>query len=277
MSQSQGENWIELRCNHCNKLILKCRVDTGSKPQSIPVKDWQAWKDAGAKLACWYWDWIFGYANRDAEYTPALKLMDCVLSTDGFDSAEYVKRGVDCRHWLPQGAMPEDRLLVPRPGTPQHDCVFIGHLKGYPDRAEMRRRLAAKWDFAVYGDYSRDGRRVWGRELVSILQSAKITLGSNWRNDVPGYWSDRIYVTLNCGGFYLGQYVPGLERYFKDGVHCGFFDGMADMERKVKWWLAHDTERERCRRAGHLLARDRDTYIHRVSELLEVWRRLGLT
>lgn len=245
-------------------------------PQSIPVADLKRYKQAGAKLACWYWDWLWDFANREAEYLPALKMMDSVLSTDGFSSAEYERRGVTCRHWLPQGAMPEDRLLPPRGGTPRHDVVFIGHLNGYPDRAEMRRRLAASCDFAVYGNYSRDSRRVWGRELTSILQSAKVTIGSNWHNNVPGYWSDRIYVTMNNGGFYLGQYVPGLERYFKDGTHCGFYDGLDDMERKVAWWLKHDTQRERCRRAGHTLVRDRDTYIHRVGELLEVWKRLGL-
>ncbi len=247
-----------------------------SVPQSIPVAELQKYKDAGAKLSCWYFDWLWGLQNRDAEYTPALRLMDAVFSTDGFDDAEYRARGVMNRHWLPQGAMPEDRMLPPRMGTPAHDAVFIGHIAGYPDRAEMQRRLSARWNFAVYGDYSRDNRRVWGRELTSILQSAKIAVGTNYKNDVPGYWSDRIYVTLNNGGFYLGQFVPGIDRYFKAGVHCDFFDGLDDMEKKVAYWLKNDTKREKCRRAGYALARDRDTYIHRVDSLLEAWRRLGI-
>jgi hypothetical protein len=248
-----------------------------SVPQSIDIAELKRYKDAGAKLVCWYWDWLWGLGKRDTEYTPALLLMDAVFSTDGFDDAEYVARGITKRFYLPQGAMPEDRILIPRAGTPAHDVVLIGHIgSGYPFRDEMRRRLSAKYDFANYGDYARSNRRVWGRELVGILQNTKIAIGTNYRNDVPGYWSDRIYVTLNAGGFYLGQYVPGIDRFFKDGVHCGFFDGVDDMMIKVEWWLAHDAERDRCRRAGYALARDRDTYIHRVDQLIEAWRRLGI-
>jgi len=247
-----------------------------SVPQSMSLADLRRYKAAGAYLSCWYWDWLWGLGNRDAEYTPALKLMDVIFSTDGFDDAEYRARGINCRYYLPQGAMPEDRMLPPRMGTPQHDVVFIGHLDGYPLRGEMRRRLSARWNFAVYGDYDNANRRVWGRELTFILQNAKIAVGINYRDDVPGYWSDRIYVTLNNGGFYLGQFVPGIDRYFKAGVHCDFFAGLDEMEDKCRYWLAHDLERERCRRAGYALVRDRDTYVHRVGELLEAWRRLGL-
>ena len=261
--------------NH-STMIERGDVVLTSVPQFIPVPELRRYKDAGAKLVAQYWDWIWGLDNRDAEYTPRLQLMDAVFSTDGFSDAEYVKRGITCRQWLPQGAMPEDRMLLPVTGAPRHDVVFVGHIGNYPDRDEMRRRLSAQYNFAVYGDYSHDKRRVWGRELSSILQSAKITIGTNWRNDVPGYWSDRIYVTLNSGGFYLGQHVPGIDRYFKDGVHCAFFDGVDDMMLKVKWWLEHDAERERCRRLGHLLVRDRDTYIHRTADMLDAWRLMGI-
>jgi hypothetical protein len=245
-------------------------------PQCIPVDELKRYKDAGAKLACWYWDWLWGLEQRDEAYTPRLQLMDSVLSTDGFDDAEYVKRGVTCRHWLAQAAMPEDRLLIGN--GPRHDVVFMGHI-WTDDRREMRRRLSERFNFANYGNYSYDAQvhhRIWGREMVSICQGAKIMLGTNYRNDIPGYWSDRIYVVMGAGGFYLGQYVPGLESQFKDGVHCAFYDGMDDMEEKVAWWLSHDAERERCRKAGHKLIHKCHTYIHRVGDLLEVWRRLEL-
>jgi hypothetical protein len=171
--------------------------------------------------------------------------------------------------------MPEDRLLPPPNGTPRHDVVFMGHL-GAPGREEMARRLRSRWHFANYGDYSRDQRRIWGREMTAICQNTSIMIGTNWRNDVPGYWSDRIYVVSGAGGFYLGQYVPGLERCFKDGVHCGFFDGFDDMEVKVAWWLAHDKEREACRKRAFELVHSRHTYIHRVGELLDAMKRLRI-
>lgn len=246
-----------------------------SVPQCLPVAELKRYKDDGAKLVCWYFDWLWGLQNRDAEYTPRLLLMDAVFGTDGLDDAEYVKRGVTCRYWLPQAAMPEDRLLPPPSGVPRHDVVFMGHL-WLDDRKEMARRLNARWNFANYGNCSADNRRVWGREMVNICQNAKIMIGTNYRNDIPGYWSDRVYVMLMAGGFYLGQYVKGIERQFKDGVHAAFFDGFDDMEKKVAWWLAHDAEREACRKAGHRLVSEKHTYINRVEELLEAMKRLRI-
>jgi len=242
-----------------------------SAPAQFGLDDMKRWHDQGAKLACWYFDWLWGLGNREELYVPRLKLMDMIFSTDGSDSAEYEKRGISCRHWLPQAAMPEDRLLTPRWGTPQHDVVFMGHI--YTDeRREIARRLAARWDFAHYGGGG-EAHRIWGYEMTSICQNAAIMIGTNYRNDVPGYWSDRRYVVMGAGGFYLGQHVPGTDAQFKDGVHCGFYDGMADMERKVKYWLEHSAERERCRRAGWRLVHERHTYTHRVGEMLAVLRR----
>jgi hypothetical protein len=246
-----------------------------SVPQSFPVAELKRYKDAGARLVCWYFDWLWGLQNRDAEYTPRLLLMDAVFGTDGFDDAEYVKRGITNRQWLPQAAMPEDRLRPVDAGTPRHDVVFMGHL-WLPERKEMARRLNAKFNFANYGNCSSDGRRVWGREMVNICQNSAIMVGTNYRNDVPGYWSDRCYVVMGAGGFYLGQYVPGLDRTFKDGVHCGFFDGFDDMEVKVAWWLKHDAERRACQKRGHALIHEKHTYTHRVGELLDALRRLRI-
>lgn len=244
-------------------------------PQCVDVAELKRYKDAGAKLACWYFDWLWGLEDRDAEYTPRLKLMDAVFSTDGFDCAPYLERGVNCRHWLPQASMPEDRLYPPRFGTPRHDVVFMGHV-WTPDRREMAHRLSARWNFANYGNYSKTGRRVWGREMTAICQSASIMIGTNYKNDIPGYWSDRIYVVMGAGGFYLGQHVPGIERQFDDGVHCAFFDGFDDMEKQVEWWLAHPAERKRCQKRGYELVRDKHTYTTRVGELVEGLQRLGL-
>lgn len=244
-----------------------------SVPHLLTLSELHWYRAAGAKLGCWYFDWLWGLAGRDAAYTPRLRLMDVVFSTDGLDDAEYVRRGVTCRHWLPQAAMPEDRLLEPTKGTPRHDVAFMGHVYSQ-DRSEMARRLSARWDFAVYGDSS--GHRVWGREMTSICQRSKIMIGTNYRNDIPGYWSDRCYVVMGAGGFYLGQRVPGLERYFEDGVHLGTFDGFDDMERQVAFWLTHDYDRECCRKRGHALVHEFHTYTHRVGELIDTMRQLGI-
>ena len=56
-----------------------------SIPQQLGIAQLRAWKDAGAKLVCWYFDWIGadgnGYKGRELSYAPKLKLFDVVFST----------------------------------------------------------------------------------------------------------------------------------------------------------------------------------------------------
>lgn len=234
-----------------------------SVPSRFPIAELLDYKARGAILVCWYFDWIWKLQNRAAVYLPRLLLMDAIFSTDGFCGGAYILRHVNCRHYLPQAAAPLDTLPPPTPGTEKHDVVFLGHL-WTQDRRELARRLRVRCDFANLGN----GPRIWGRPLSDICQTSAIMIGTNYRNDVAGYWSDRCYVVMGSGGFYLGQYVKGLDRTFEDDVHCGFFFGLDDMEKKVDYWLSHPAEREACRRRGHCLVQSRHTYTHRVGQLL---------
>ena len=238
-----------------------------SVPSRFPLDELRYYKARGALLVCWYFDWIWHLANRPATYLPRLQLFDAVFSTDGFCGGAYVLRHVNCRHYLPQAAEPRASLPPPTPGTEKHDVVFLGRL-WTQDRRELARRLRARCDFANLGD----GRRIHGRALTDICQSSSIMIGTNYRNDIAGYWSNRCYLVMGAGGFYLGQHVRGLDKTFQDGVHCGFFFGLDDMEVKVTYWLNHPVEREACRLRGHALVQSRHTYTHRVGQLLAALR-----
>lgn len=238
-----------------------------SVPSRFPLDELRTYKAQDAFLVCWYFDSIWGLGNRPAAYLPRLLLMDAVFSTDGFCSGAYILRHVNCRHYLPQAAPPQADLPPPTPGTEKHDVVFLGQL-WTPDRKELARRLRARCDFANLGT----GPRIWGRALSDICQTSAIMIGTNYRNDIAGYWSNRCYVVMGAGGFYLGQHVRGLDRTFQNGVHCGFFYGLDDMERKVDYWLNLPTEREACRLRGHALVQGRHTYTHRVGQLLAALR-----
>ena len=242
-----------------------------SIPHRLSLAELLDYKARGAYLVCWYFDWIWQLRNRANHYLPRLRLMDAVFSTDGFSDAEYVSNGINCRHYLPQAAVPLDSLPPPTRGTVKHDVVFLGHLRT-SDRKELARRLRANFDFANLGA----GTRIWGRALSDVCQSTAIMIGTNYRNDVPGYWSNRCYVTMGAGGFYLGQRVPRLDRSFQNGVHCGFFDDLDDLIIQTAWWLAHPVDREDCRLRGYALIQQRHTYNDRVGQLLDALRARGL-
>lgn len=237
-----------------------------STPTSIDLEQFMRWKDEGARLACWYFDWIWDYQKRHERYLPALRLMDAVFSTDGFDSSRYEAEGVKCREWLPQAAPQEERLIDVPAGVPTHDVLFLGHLYNH-DRKELINRLrAARLNVGVYG-VQHNGRRIWGRERQGLIRSAKIVIGVNCRDDIPGYWSNRVYLTLASGGFFLCRKVEGLDRLFQPGKHYAQFTGSP--VKAVNRWLKRNKERERIRQAGHKYCMAQHTYIHRVGELID--------
>jgi spore maturation protein CgeB len=53
------------------------------------------------------------------------------------------------------------------------------------------------------------------------------------------------------GGFYLAEYSEELEEFFEVGSEIACHHGMEDIADKVRYYLAHDAERERIRAAGH--------------------------
>ena len=53
------------------------------------------------------------------------------------------------------------------------------------------------------------------------------------------------------GGFYLVEYMEELEEFFEIGKEIVCYTGPEDLVDKVRYYLAHDSEREKIRRAGH--------------------------
>lgn len=258
-------------CNGAPSIAAGDLVFT-SVPPRVNVQEWADYRAAGAKTACWYFDWVFGLNNRERYYLPALRLMDAVFSTDGFSDAEYQANGITCREWLPQAAPPESRLVEPGPGVPAHDVLFLGRLYNH-DRQDIIAALHKDFDVGVYGVQT-TGRRIWGRERGAMLRAAKIVFGVSYRDDVPGYWSNRVYLTLSGGGFYLCRRVAGLDTQFVSGKHLATFTG--DARAAVAKWLKRDKARQRIRDKGYELVQREHTYTHRVGTLIARLRDRGL-
>lgn len=208
-----------------------------SLPQTFPVEFWRSIK---TKKIAWYFDWIKGWSTRERDYLPRLREFDLIFSTDGFDNDIY--NGLP-RYWLPHACDPR----VYKPSEPQNgaDCLFCGHVYT-PYRKRLLKGLRETFNFAWVGG----NEECWGPQYSRAVNSAKIVVGDNCRNDIAGYWSDRTYLTLACGGFYLSPNVPGLERYFEDGKHLVMYRDEKDLHDKIRYFLANPIEREQIARQG---------------------------
>jgi spore maturation protein CgeB len=97
-------------------------------------------------------------------------------------------------------------------------------------------------------------------EVVKMFSRAKISLGLSSCGDTHLSEQRILQIRLRdfeapmSGAFYMVEYMPELEQFFEIGKEIVCYSDPQDMVDKAKYYLAHDAERERVRRAGRARA-----------------------
>lgn len=93
-------------------------------------------------------------------------------------------------------------------------------------------------------------------EMIKLYSRSKINLGFSSCGDTHKE-SRILQVRLRdfevpmCGGFYMVEYMEELEEFFEIGKEIVCYSGPGDLAEKIKYYLAHDQEREKIRIAGY--------------------------
>jgi len=239
-------------------------------------------KQKGFKLAQWcglpaqtmlprdranlaYFDLIFQNSN----FTAGLR------AAGATGQIEYVPCGVDEQRYRPLSLAAAERA----PYTA--DICFIGSLL---NAFHSSRRQAVEYaiehgiDIKVWGGRREHYRHspilkvwqgeVWGEEEVKVLCSAK--LGLNFHMDhAPGEIDHglnlRAFQLPACEVFQLLQRVPSVAEFFEEGREIICFESKEEMLDKIRYYLAHDTERQTIARAGRDRTLREHTWAHRVA------------
>lgn len=228
-------------------------------------------RQTGMKIIWWTFDWM-RHPNNINWYLPLAKVSDICFQTDGKDDAFYSDNGIK-RVELHQGA---DPLLHDYPINPSShldlasDVIFIG--SSYTER---RRDLLMCLDrFKGFRKWGVPERQVWGNEFASACYLSRIVVGDNFVNDVPGYWSDRVYLTLACGGFFLTAYVEGMEDVFENHRHLVWWKTFDELQGFITHYMAHESQRRAIALEGYNLVHEKHTYDHRIIQMTKELNRL---
>jgi hypothetical protein len=203
----------------------------------------------------WYYDRVHGYDAEPLrwewmrEVAPLCRVAfvtDAGLATTGWARWHVLRQGIS--------RPTVERIEIPEPD--REDLAFVGQLYG-----ARRDELAPVWREFRVNVIS----QVFGRALSAIIRRHRIILGPRYPS-APGYWSDRVYVVLGHGGFFLAPEVAGMrEEGLEPGVHYAPLG--EHPVRDIRNWLARPEERARIARQGQELVLGRFTYEHRVREL----------
>ena len=138
--------------------------------------------------------------------------------------------------------------------------AFVGSV--YGDRHGFAQELYKEFgdDFQVFSNY-------FNRNLNNLCASVPIFVAPIYPSD-DHYWSNRVYIITGSGGFLLHPRLKGLEAEYEDGKEIVFYDGMADLKRKIHYYLDHPEEREAIRFFGHKKTRENYTYKKRIEQII---------
>ena len=210
------------------------------------------------------------------------------FTPDGGSDAFWAKHGIN-HFYMPPGVLEADCYLADPDLSMAVEVLFVGSY-GYHHEWPYRPKLI-DWLAATYGDRFKlipegqpggprpgGGHRpaVRGHRLNILYASAKVVVGDTLCVGFthPYYTSDRLFETTGRGGFLVYPRIKGITdgTLVTEGEHIaaytyGDFDGL---KRTIDYYLEHEDEREKIRRAGQAHVRAAHTYKHRLAEMLRI-------
>ena len=174
------------------------------------------------------------------------------ITTAGERLAEFATP----RHHIAFMPNPVDRSIetlecFARADQPFDLLCTIGSEKGTPWRAKTMRAIEARVPEARYAFFGLQGRpSVFGSAYFDAIASARMGLNLNRSDDHYLYSSDRIAQYVGNGLMLFIGRSTGYGDIFSDREFV-FYDGLDELAEKLRYFLAHDAERQAIAKAGH--------------------------
>jgi len=188
------------------------------------------------------------------------------------------------------------------------DVSFVGQMTPARQRIIKKLRL---FGINVYSSgFGWPGGRVLHEEMVNIFSHSKINLNLNsppslayWKvfmrlffkrsagKIVLDFWhfkdnlksmlnmsipqiKARAFEILGCRAFLISGYADDMDHYYENGKEIVYYDGtVADLVGKIRYYLAHDEEREKIANAGYERTLRENTYRKRFKEIFEIIKK----
>lgn len=257
-----------------------------SKTPEIVPGQLQYIRKHGVFVIFWTFDWMRCPTNWEW-YGDIAREADICFQTDGYADQEFYTAENIRRVELHQGFVRglheipnfSQESLSPRYSAAPYgsDIVFIGST--YTNRRrelmlEMTRyELPNSLGASQFTKYGAPQEQIWGRPFAATCYLSKIILGDNFTNEVAGYWSDRVYLTLACGGFFLTAYVQGMERKFENHRHLVWWKSFEELHELIRYYLPREAERRAIAHEGWRLVHQQDSYDRRIHQMTEFLRQ----
>ena len=229
---------------------------------------------------------VLYYEDMSMELSSALiergKRVDFLLATNKGMLGEYRKAGIVNPTYFPGACDRHDhRRRSPVRRVWKSDVAFIGKARPNESRVRLAQELDNICRVKVYGKNWEDFgmkatlKTVTPRRYGLICGGAKIILGADITSEVEGYWSNRLWLTLGCGGFFLTAYVRGMEDFFENEKHLVWYHDEQECIRLARTYLEKPDERRRIAANGFELVQKQHTFHHFAERVMALTSQGG--
>jgi spore maturation protein CgeB len=201
---------------------------------------------------------------------------------------DFRQAGVSRVAWLSQGFAPS--FFEPGEISPESRALFrstlsfVGNLSELPEYVIRRRALNRilregidlKWWGPLPARKLRNlsfflsrlrraygGRFLYGREYAQVACLSRIFLGIDRAPKIRNSMSERLYMAVGCGAFYLCQHIQGIEEVLEPGREIETFASEGEMMDKIRFYLPREDLRRKIAEQGRRRVLSQYTYRHR--------------
>ncbi|QTA79479.1 SAM-dependent methyltransferase, type 11 [Desulfonema limicola] len=167
----------------------------------------------------------------------------------------------------------ENVFYMPQACTPafmhrmdMEETCDIGHA-GTLDRIHANRKKLLKKISKKYKVVIKDQVR---NNISNFYSQSGIVFGSNPDQSAYLCTSNRLFVAMGCGAFYLCEWFPGIEKLAQNHEHLVWFKTEKELFDLISYYLEHKQEREKIRENAQILAHSKHTYINRIKNMIDI-------
>lgn len=218
--------------------------------------------------------------NKWERLFPLIRVCDYHFIVDEGTIPQWRKELNKNTYWLPEGLQIELHSrpeMISEEDREKYSCdvCWIGHRKGsnHKFRNEFLNAVEEMGvNFKQWG--CRGMPKVWGEEWDKAVYLSKINIACSMCPENGKYCSQRNYIILGGGGFFLELYRDGLDEIFPSGIF-DYYTSPRNLVEKVRYWLEHEEKRKEFAERGYKWVRKNATFTHRMKMALDYMRELN--
>lgn len=226
--------------------------------------------------------WYFDAPNPiPFDYLEMVREVDALFITSMGQKSEYLKHGVKNVFFMPQACDSELHRMDSDTSNIEYPLSFVGSVGKDSHRDSFLQLVSQRMPLHVWGkngcsngfDFEIHDTHLRDRSLGTVIGKSYAVLGLNYyqyMNSLECYASNRIWLTLGCGGFFIGYRTPGFERVVPEGKFAEYFSSCDELFDKLYYYREHPIQRECIRKRAYEWVHCYHTYENRIRSLLEM-------